>query len=117
MESELLRTSENIHIPVPYDFDWAGFVSPSYAKPDVSLDIRTVRQRLYRGFCRPDVDFPDVYSEFEEPLPEFEALYTEMEGLEEDKIEDALECTKEFYEVISFESRARHRIKEACRRT
>ena len=114
---ELLRTAENVHIPVPYDFDWAGFVSPSYAKPDAGLNIRTVRQRLYRGFCRPDVDFPAIYSEFEELRPEFEALYMEMEGLEEDKIEDALEYTEEFYEIISSERRARRRIEEACRRT
>ena len=114
---ELLRTAESVHIPVPYDFDWAGFVSPSYAKPDVSLDIRNVRQRLYRGFCRADVDFPEVYSEFVDLRPEFEALYTEMEGLEEDKIEDALKYTKEFYDVISSESRARNRIERACRKT
>ena len=49
--------------------------------------------------------------------PEFETLYTEMEGLEEDKIEDALKYTKEFYDVISSESRSRNRIERACRKT
>lgn len=37
--------------PVPYDFDLAGIVNASYAKPDPSLRIKKVRQRLYRGFC------------------------------------------------------------------
>ena len=114
---ELLRTDERVHIVVPYDFDSAGFVSPSYATPHEGLDIRTVRQRLYRGFCRRDVDFGDIYLEFVELRPEFEALYTEMEGLEEDKIEDALKYTAEFYDVISSESRARNRIERACRHT
>ena len=37
--------------PVPYDFDLAGLVSARYAKPDPSLKITKVSQRLYRGFC------------------------------------------------------------------
>jgi hypothetical protein len=36
---------------VPYDFDLAGIVDASYAKPDPSLRIRSVRSRLYRGYC------------------------------------------------------------------
>jgi hypothetical protein len=42
--------------PVPYDFDLTGLVNARYARPDPSLRIRRVRQRLYRGFCMdPDV--------------------------------------------------------------
>jgi len=36
--------------PVPYDFDLAGLVNARYAKPDPSLRITKVSQRLYRGF-------------------------------------------------------------------
>jgi hypothetical protein len=36
---------------VPYDFDLAGIVSAKYARPDASLRIKRVSQRLYRGFC------------------------------------------------------------------
>ena len=42
--------------PVPFDFDLAGLVNATYARPDPSLKITKVRQRLYRGFCtNPDV--------------------------------------------------------------
>ena len=41
----------NQHFPVPYDFDLAGLVSARYARPDASLRIKKVSQRLYRGFC------------------------------------------------------------------
>ncbi len=114
---ELLRTPQDLHVPVPYDFDWAGLVSPSYAKPDASLDIRSVRQRLYRGFCRPDVDFSDLYAEFIELRPELEQLYYEVEGFEEDKREVALKYLNEFYDVIESEGLARRRIEESCRGT
>ncbi|MBT8069641.1 MAG: hypothetical protein KJO80_04350 [Gammaproteobacteria bacterium] len=36
---------------VPFDFDLAGIVNAKYAHPDPSLSIRSVQQRLYRGFC------------------------------------------------------------------
>jgi hypothetical protein len=42
---------ESKQLLVPYDFDLAGIVNASYAKPDASLRLRSVRQRLYRGFC------------------------------------------------------------------
>ena len=56
---EVLQNSEGVYVPVPYDFDWTGLVSPRYARPDERLGISTVRQRLYRGFCRPDFRFLD----------------------------------------------------------
>jgi hypothetical protein len=39
---------------VPFDFDLAGVVNPPYARPDRSLPIRKVTQRLYRGYCGPE---------------------------------------------------------------
>jgi len=36
---------------VPYDFDLSGLVDAPYARPDPSLHIRRVTQRLYRGYC------------------------------------------------------------------
>ncbi|HEX5764411.1 MAG TPA: hypothetical protein VFY27_02515 [Woeseiaceae bacterium] len=38
-------------LPVPYDFDLAGLVHASYARPDASLKIASVRTRRYRGYC------------------------------------------------------------------
>jgi len=37
--------------PAPYDFDLAGIVNARYAFPDPSLKIKSVRTRVYRGFC------------------------------------------------------------------
>jgi hypothetical protein len=39
--------------PVAYDFDFSGLVNAPYATPDPRLSIKSVRQRLYRGMCRP----------------------------------------------------------------
>ena len=47
---KLIRVGDK-QFPVPYDFDLAGMVSASYARPDPSLKIKKVWKRLYRGFC------------------------------------------------------------------
>lgn len=36
---------------VPFDFDHAGIVGAKYAAPHEDLGLRSVRERLYRGFC------------------------------------------------------------------
>jgi hypothetical protein len=38
-------------IPIPYDFDFSGFVGTPYATPPDELHIGSVRQRFYRGYC------------------------------------------------------------------
>lgn len=38
-------------IPIPYDFDHAGFVDAPYATPPAAVSMSSVRTRRYRGFC------------------------------------------------------------------
>lgn len=39
-------------IPIPYDFDYSGFVDAPYAVPPAQLpSLHDVHQRLYRGYC------------------------------------------------------------------
>jgi hypothetical protein len=47
---DLLEIDRSIFY-VPYDFDLAGIVNASYAKPDSTLRLKNVRQRRYRGYC------------------------------------------------------------------
>ena len=42
---------DGVRYYVPYDFDMSGLVNASYARPDPSLRITRVTQRLYRGYC------------------------------------------------------------------
>ena len=37
--------------PVPYDFDATGLVDAPYAEPPDHLGLKSVTQRLYRGYC------------------------------------------------------------------
>ena len=56
---------ETDFIPLPFDFDMAGFVNCSYAVVsqigEEKLPLSSVRQRLYRGFKRN----PDLFEQYD----------------------------------------------------
>ena len=113
--SEVVRMPNGVHVPVPYDFDWTGFVAARYARPDERLGLRSVRQRLYRGFCRPNFAFFTVYAQFARRRSDIEALYAGQEGLDADNRREAVEYIDGFYEDIETPARARDRLEDACR--
>ena len=59
------RATDGTVTAVPYDFDFSGLVDAQYATPAPQLPIRNVKQRLFRGVCRPDVDWSSVFATFE----------------------------------------------------
>jgi hypothetical protein len=50
--SKMLDIGQRKFVPVPYDFDYSGFVNAPYAIPYDYLPIKKVTDRLYRGICR-----------------------------------------------------------------
>jgi hypothetical protein len=103
-------------VPVPYDFDWTGLVNAPYARPDPSLRKRNVRQRVFRGLCRPGVDYPALYASFLSQREALTAVVRDEALLTEDTREEVLEYLDEFWETIQDERDARRRIEEDCRR-
>jgi len=105
--------------PVPYDFDWTGVVDARYAKPDRNLRIRSVRDRLYRGICRPADEFglllDPVLGKFRDNKDAIYALFQNQEGLEQKYIDRTIEYFDEFYEIINDVRKAKREIIERCR--
>jgi hypothetical protein len=106
--------------PVPYDFDWTGVVDARYARPSPNIRIRSVRDRLYRGICRP----PDAFGvllgsalqQFRDNKDAIYALFQNQEGLEQKYIDRTIEYFDEFYEIINDIPKANREIVERCRR-
>jgi len=47
---KLVRLNGNgLHVIVPYDFDFSGFVNAPYAVPDSKYSVRSVRERVWLG--------------------------------------------------------------------
>jgi hypothetical protein len=116
---ELLRNAQGRPIAVPFDFDFSGIIDTRYAVPDQSLPIRSVRQRLFRGFCpdqlnRQPEDYQAAADFFLSKKDEIYALWRNQEGLDEDRLKETLEYLDEFYEVIADPGRMQRYMLDQC---
>ncbi len=106
---------QNVAYPVPFDFGWSGIIGAPYASPHSTLPIASVRDALYRGFCRPR-------SEFSEPLARLnrhkEAIYEMLRnqvGLEPKVLERMLNDYDRCYEVMNDAQQMEREILTKCR--
>ncbi len=96
----LYETPEDNPIPVPYDFDWTGFVNPPYAKPSDILNIKSVEERLYRGYERSNGLFLKVINELRSNQEAFYTLITES-PLDEKNKKNCRQYLDSFFTSIS----------------
>jgi hypothetical protein len=98
---KLLYIDKNI-IPLPYDFDMSGWVDPSYATVNETLNINSVKDRVYRGFSRDRSYFDQVRKEFKDKKEDLMALVasyaSEFESPNE--FESMQKFMVSFYQVI-----------------
>ncbi len=118
---ELIHSPPMLYATVPYDFDFSGIVDARYANPDASLDIRSVRDRLFRGFCPEDMnrsaeDYEAIYEEFRQKKDELYDLWRNQEGMEEDRVERTLDYLDDFYEILDDPRQVQVRMINRCRR-
>lgn len=119
---KLIRTEEAQFLTVPYDFDSSGIVNARYATVDPSLQdkIRRVTQRLYRGFCRPELTYALATAPFAAARDDINRLFTDFaaighEQYEPDDAEDKIEWLEDFYRVVDEEDRFAREILRECR--
>lgn len=119
---KLVRTEDARFLTVPYDFDMSGIIDTRYATVDVSLQnqIRRVTQRLYRGFCRPELQHATAAPPFLEARPRIEALINDFaargfENFDEDDAEDMIDFLEDFWEVMEDPDEFEDEIIDECR--
>jgi hypothetical protein len=95
----LLKARDTI-FAVPFDFDWSGVIAPPYARPAPILAIRSVRERVYRGFCQGPTDLEPVLARFEALRDTISALYRAIPGLWPRNLDQTLRYYGEFYRTI-----------------
>lgn len=99
---EPIRQMDGTLIPVSYDFDWSGTVDARYAVPHPSLPIRSVRQRIFQGFCR-DVDYGPIFQRFTQKREEMLSVVRNFDGLEQDRRDRVIAYWEEFFEMAADE--------------
>ncbi len=112
----MIRAEDGRFLIVPYDFDWSGVVDARYAFPDARLPITDVRQRIFRGFCREDVDQAALAQRFNDQREAIWALYEGMPGLDEGVKKKSLEYYEDFYEILNDPRRYAREITRACQK-
>lgn len=65
----------SLPIPVPYDFDYTGLLNIYYASHSPELQLKSIRQRSYRGYCRSEAYFKHIFGIFEQNKDSLVGLY------------------------------------------
>lgn len=110
------RNDGNDPIPVARDFDFSGLVNARYATPDGRLKIRTVRDRLYRGYCAPDSSYAKVFALFDARKDAIYSLYHDKVGslMQPKLVDETTKYLDDFYKTIDNPKNAKSDIIEAC---
>ena len=102
--------------PIAWDFDWAGIIGAPYAKPDKSLGIRSVRDRLFIGYCRSESEFAQAFAVFNRNQEAIYQLHRDQVGLDERKLKRMLKDYDKFCETINQPSRLKQTIMRQCKK-
>jgi hypothetical protein len=105
-----------IVIPVPYDFDFCGLIWTRYATPNPRLPIRNVRQRLYRGICRPREELEAAFQLFEEKREAIYDLVRSVPDLDLERLGNTIGYLDEFYEIIGDPRKVEREMLNRCRK-
>lgn len=101
-------------IPIPYDFDYSGFVSAPYATPPDELHISSVRERLYRGYCMHNAATIAAARQFTAARPQLVAAITSTPGLEPRVQQRAIAFLDPFFSDIATDQSVNTRVINHC---
>lgn len=101
---EILRTEDQpyTYYAVPYDFDYSGFVNPSYATPNRDYNLTSVRDRIFLADLS-DEDMQPAIRAFLEKKQTITDLIWNFKRLDYDSRNDLLEYVEECFRQIAQE--------------
>jgi hypothetical protein len=102
-------------IAVPYDYDFSGAVNAPYAVPPPQLNLQSVRQRAYRGFCQPESILQPVLERFRAAKDSIYAAVRAVPDLPERDAKDMLGYFDQFYQVLGNPGLVNREFVRACR--
>jgi hypothetical protein len=92
--------ANQLAVAVPYDFDWSGFVNPTYAIPVEELGIATVKERLYTGICLSRDGFTTELQKFLPYKKKIYSLINEFPYLNQRSKKEMIDYLNEFYSKL-----------------
>lgn len=101
--------------PLPYDFDSSGLVGAPYAAPSELLPIRTVTQRLYRGYCAANTQMMAEAERFRQARPAMETMLAGIPGLTDASRKAMLRYLDGFFADIASPDTIQKKLVTSCR--
>ena len=100
---------------IPYDFDSSGLVDAHYAAPPQQLRIRSLKQRVYRGFCFNNDEIPATLERMRGQRDAIFALLDNEKRLSGRKKGNARRFLAGFYDSVESEENIQELIIDKCR--
>lgn len=102
-------------IPVVYDFDYAGLVSPPYAAPAEELPIKDVKERYYLGLCLHNEELDKAVEEFEGLKEEFLGTVSDFNYLSEYERKITETYIQSFYRMMKNKNSLIGMLSRSCK--
>jgi len=101
-------------IPVPYDFDFSGYVSAPYATPPDELRLTSVRQRQFRGYCMHGAQIAAAAVQFRAMRPQFLATIAQTPELAPATQARAVKFLDGFFNDIATDQAVSSKLLKTC---
>jgi hypothetical protein len=101
-------------IVLPYDFDNSGLINAEYAVPGAGLPIRSVRERLYRGYCVTNPELDQTIQRFNDRRSAIEHVF-DADPVAERARKRTLDYISSFYDIINDPKARQKDIVDKCR--
>ena len=114
--TKVIQLPPNRKVPLSYDFDMTGLVNAPYATIHESLEIKSVKERLYRGYCRDESVTEYVRAKYIQLEPEIMNVLSEHQSyFREDEYPGIKKYIEEFFYILNDDKRFRDAILLKCR--
>ncbi len=101
---------------IPYDFDYSGIVDAPYAIPNEEYTtIKSVRERLYRGFPRTMDELRPIIQNYKEKKKEILQVIANCYMLRSREKKDMTRYLEDFYDIIDKESSVKRNFSDNAR--
>ncbi len=111
-----IRGDNGAVVSVPFDFDLSGAVGAPYATPNPDLGIRSVYQRLYRGYCGSEAQLESTLQIFRSRKEDIYALYKGEPRLDTWRVNQMIDYLDEFYATIEDPGKVERSLTRKCRK-
>jgi len=102
-------------LPVPYDFDCAGIVDAPYASPSPELRLKSVRERLYRGYCQSEAEFYWIVDIFKEKHHAIDSLWENLPYYDVQRKQKTRKYLDDFYSLLNNKDSIQWHFLKNCR--